>query len=214
MKIISRIKTFIAELKNRKVFHVGSFYLITAWGASLGAAELFPAFGIPDWGVRAIVITAMLGFPIALVLAWAFEITNDGVVLDPGRKDPATAEPSPTGIPAGTTTWLQGAVVLAQWVDNDQQHSREFNNDFVIGRDPNADIQLSDNKVSRNHAKVSYESGMWWISDMASRNGTKLNGKITTGRVSLEDTNKIQLYDGEAPILLSIGKPADKTVLD
>jgi hypothetical protein len=204
----------IAELKRRRVFHVGSLYLITAWGASLGAAELFPAFGIPDWGVRAFVITATLGFPIALVLAWAFEITPSGVVLDPGlpkaEQDNDNDNDNEAG---GATTWLQGDSIVASWTADGKEMLVEFRNDFVIGRDASANIRIANNKVSRLHAKVNYQDSRWWVVDLSSRNGTRLNGETVSEPTLLQDTNEIRLFDGGDPIVVSIKRSADATVL-
>jgi hypothetical protein len=94
-KPVSRFQALLAELKRRNVFKVASVYAVTAWAASMGAAELLPAFGAPDWSVRIFVLFALLGLPIAVVLAWAYEITPQGVVRDatPG----ADPDPSPLG---------------------------------------------------------------------------------------------------------------------
>ena len=65
MRFHVRLIGVYRELRRRKVFRVGSLYLVTAWGASLGAAELFPAFGLPDASVRIFVSVAILGLPVA-----------------------------------------------------------------------------------------------------------------------------------------------------
>ncbi|MFC1575898.1 hypothetical protein ACFL5A_04575 [Gemmatimonadota bacterium] len=70
----SRLSTFFAELKRRKVYHVGAAYAAVAVGVSLAVAELFGTFSAPEWAARAIIVVIALGFPIALVLAWAYEV--------------------------------------------------------------------------------------------------------------------------------------------
>ena len=214
MNAFARFRRFIAELKRRKVFHVGSIYLITAWGASLGASELFPAFGIPEWAVRAFVITAALGFPLALVLAWAFEITPDGVVLDQGTKPKGEQQPEVNWGSSSTTTWAQSEAVRVRWESAGKEHHSEFYRDFVMGRDPEADVRLENNRISRLHAKVSYEKGCWWIIDLSSRNGTVLNGKRITQATPLEDHNEIQLFENAPPVEVRLLKLADETQLD
>ncbi|MEM9620300.1 MAG: FHA domain-containing protein [Pseudomonadota bacterium] len=215
MKSIARIKSFIGELKRRKVFHVGSIYLVTAWGSSLGAAELFPAFGVPDWGVRAFVIAAALGLPIALVLAWAFEITPEGVIVDPGVKPrhDKREEAPPLPVAGSNTTLLQVASVRASWSGPGGQHSQDFNNTFIIGRDADAQVRLADNKVSRAHARVYFDTGSWWIADLSSRNGTIVNGRQITEPTRLQDLNEIQVFDGAPYITLDVLRKADETVL-
>jgi len=74
--------SLIAELKRRKVFKVGGAYLVVAWLAVQAASIGFPAFDAPPWALRVFILAALLGFPVALVLAWAFESTSGGVVLE------------------------------------------------------------------------------------------------------------------------------------
>jgi len=73
------LKHFVQELKRRNVFKVAGVYAVAGWVLIQIAATTFPFFKIPDWGVRLVVILVILGFPIALILAWAFEMTPDGV---------------------------------------------------------------------------------------------------------------------------------------
>ena len=70
---------FIEELKRRKVIRVAVVYAITAWLLVQIAAVLFPMFGVPEWASRFVVILLMIGFPIALILAWALEVMPDGI---------------------------------------------------------------------------------------------------------------------------------------
>jgi TolB-like protein/Flp pilus assembly protein TadD len=67
------------ELKRRNVFRVGIAYLAGAWLLIEVAGTLFPAFGIPDWGVRFMVIVFALGFLPALIVSWAYEMTPEGI---------------------------------------------------------------------------------------------------------------------------------------
>ncbi len=75
---------FIAELKRRKVFKVGAAYLVVAWLAVQAMSIGFPAFDAPPWALRIFILIALLGFPIAVVMAWVFDVTPEGVKLDAG----------------------------------------------------------------------------------------------------------------------------------
>jgi adenylate cyclase len=77
-----KIDNFFAELKRRKVVKVGAAYLIVAWLAVQAASIGFPAFDAPPWALRIFILIALLGFPIAVVMAWVFDITREGVKLD------------------------------------------------------------------------------------------------------------------------------------
>jgi TolB-like protein/Tfp pilus assembly protein PilF len=71
--------SFFSELKRRNVYKVAVAYAVAAWLLIQIATQVFPFFEIPNWAVRLVVIVLMIGFPIALVLSWAFEITPEGI---------------------------------------------------------------------------------------------------------------------------------------
>lgn len=73
------LSQFIGELRRRNVLRTGVAYLVVAWLLIQIAEILLGAFGAPDWLLRAIVIVLAVGFPIAAVLAWVYEITSQGV---------------------------------------------------------------------------------------------------------------------------------------
>jgi TolB-like protein len=71
--------TFFEELKRRKVYRVAVAYVIAAGGIIQLASAVFPAWEFPDWILRVLVVLLLAGFPIGLVLAWAFDITPQGI---------------------------------------------------------------------------------------------------------------------------------------
>ena len=74
--------SLLAELKRRKVFKVGGAYLVVAWLAVQAASIGFPTFDAPIWVLRVFILVLMLGFPIALVFAWVFDLTPEGVKME------------------------------------------------------------------------------------------------------------------------------------
>jgi RNA polymerase sigma factor (sigma-70 family) len=72
-------REFFAELKRRKVYKVGIAYAVVAWLLMQVASQIFPIFEIPNWAVRLVVLLLVIGFPVALILAWAFELTPEGI---------------------------------------------------------------------------------------------------------------------------------------
>jgi TolB-like protein/Flp pilus assembly protein TadD len=70
---------FFEELKRRKVVRVAVTYALVAWLVIQIADAVFPNLLIPDWALRLVIVSVLLGFPIALILAWAFELTPDGI---------------------------------------------------------------------------------------------------------------------------------------
>jgi TolB-like protein/Tfp pilus assembly protein PilF len=80
---------FFAELKRRNVYKVAVAYAIVAWVLIQAASILFPTFEAPSWVMKVFVTAIIFGFPVALILAWAFEITPEGIKraedVDPGK---------------------------------------------------------------------------------------------------------------------------------
>ncbi len=72
-------ENFFAELRRRNVYKVAVAYIVAGWALSQGIAQVFPVFDVPNWAIRALVILIIAGLPVALVLAWTFEITPQGI---------------------------------------------------------------------------------------------------------------------------------------
>jgi TolB-like protein/Tfp pilus assembly protein PilF len=85
--------SFVSELRRRQVFRTAAWYGGFAWFAIEVANTVFPQFGLPGWSVRAVIVAAVLGMPIALALAWSFDMTRAGL----RRED----EPAPTAVATG-----------------------------------------------------------------------------------------------------------------
>jgi serine/threonine-protein kinase len=73
------LHNFFAELKRRNVYKVAVAYAVVAWLLMQIASQIFPFFEIPNWAVRLVVLLLIIGFPIALIIAWAFEATAEGI---------------------------------------------------------------------------------------------------------------------------------------
>src|SRR5437016_10267702 len=72
-------KNFFGELKRRNVYKVAIAYAVVAWLLMQVASQIFPFFEIPNWAVRLVVLLLIIGFPVALIIAWAFELTPEGL---------------------------------------------------------------------------------------------------------------------------------------
>jgi TolB-like protein/Flp pilus assembly protein TadD len=95
-----KTKIFFAELKRRKVYRVAVAYAIVSWLLIQIATQVFPFFEIPMWVVRLVVVLLALGFPVALLLAWAFDLTPEGIRrtddLDESRQQSAAGSSKST----------------------------------------------------------------------------------------------------------------------
>src|ERR1044072_283022 len=79
---------FFEEVKRRKVYRVAAGYVVVAGGLIQLASAVFPAWELPSWSLRLVIILLLIGVPIALILAWALEVTPEGI---------RTTQPAPTG---------------------------------------------------------------------------------------------------------------------
>lgn len=102
-----RLRAFLAELQRRRVFRVAVVYAIIAFGILQVADIAFPALKLPEWSITLVVALTLLGFPVAMVLAWAFDITPRGVV----RTEPLAGTRAYAG-PGRTLAVTAVAVVL------------------------------------------------------------------------------------------------------
>src|SRR6266478_7363010 len=74
---------FFEEVKRRKVYRVAAAYVIAGGGIIQLASAAFPAWELPNWTLRLVIVTLLIGFPIALILAWAFDVTAQGIKTTP-----------------------------------------------------------------------------------------------------------------------------------
>src|SRR5437764_15329434 len=70
---------FFEELKRRKVYRVAIAYIVASWALAQGVAQVLPVFDIPNSRIRIVILLLLICFPIALVLAWIFDITPSGI---------------------------------------------------------------------------------------------------------------------------------------
>jgi TolB-like protein/Tfp pilus assembly protein PilF len=86
------MQNFFSELKRRKVYRVAVAYAVVAWLVIQIATQTFPFLEIPNWIVRFIIVLVVLGFPVALLLSWAFDITPQGIKRTEDIPSTATAK--------------------------------------------------------------------------------------------------------------------------
>jgi pentatricopeptide repeat protein len=106
---------FFAELKRRNVYKVAVAYLVVAWLIAQAASLLLATFEAPPWAMKTLVVAVALGFPIALILSWAFEITPEGIKLE-SEIDPAKSITRKTGRKIVAFTAVVAAIAAALFV--------------------------------------------------------------------------------------------------
>ncbi|MEY2528447.1 MAG: hypothetical protein QOJ05_537 [Verrucomicrobiota bacterium] len=88
-------KKFFAELQRRNVYRVAVAYGVVAWLLIQIATQVFPFFDIPSWAIRLVIVVLVLGFPVALIIAWIYELTPEGLQRTddvPPAKSPAPSK--------------------------------------------------------------------------------------------------------------------------
>jgi TolB-like protein/Flp pilus assembly protein TadD len=100
------LPNFFAELKRRNVYKVAIAYAVVAWLLMQIATQVFPFLEIPNWAIRLVIMLLALGFPIALIIAWAFELTPEGLK----RTVAADREPAK---PSRNKGWIYVVIVAA-----------------------------------------------------------------------------------------------------
>ena len=100
---------FFAELKRRNVYKVAVAYAVVGWVIAQIATQIFPFLEIPNWVVRLVIVLIAIGFPIALVIAWAFEATPEGIK----RTEVADAMPGSAATGRKKHAWIYVVVIAA-----------------------------------------------------------------------------------------------------
>jgi TolB-like protein len=102
-------RNLFSELKRRNVYKVAVAYAIVGWLLVQVATQVFPFLEIPNWVVRLVIALVVIGFPIALVIAWAFEATSEGIK----RTEVADAMPVSAATGRKKHAWIYVVVIAA-----------------------------------------------------------------------------------------------------
>ncbi len=89
------VMSFFDELKRRNVFRVGVAYVIIAWLIAQVTELALDSFAAPDWVMKTILFLLVIGFPLALILAWAYELTPEGIQLEKDVDRSESIQPVP-----------------------------------------------------------------------------------------------------------------------
>ena len=148
----TRLGRWLGELRRRRVVRVAVAYLIAAWLLIQVAAETFEPLGLPDWALKLVIVVAVLGIPVALMLAWAFDVTSHGIErASPASAPPAvhpTSEPAavlPPTVPGGRA---HGSVAVLPFVDMSAERDQDFFCDGVAEEIGNALCYVQGLKVA------------------------------------------------------------------
>src|SRR5712675_833707 len=103
------LSNFFKELRRRNVYKVAAAYTIVGWLLIQIATQVFPFLEIPNWTVRLVIVLVAIGLPIALLIAWAFEATPEGIK----RTEVADAMPVSAATRRKKHAWIYVVVIAA-----------------------------------------------------------------------------------------------------
>jgi TolB-like protein/Tfp pilus assembly protein PilF len=177
--------SLLTELKRRKVFRVAGAYLVVGWLLIQVAATVLPQFDVPAWAPRMVTLLVALGFPIALVMAWALDVTPEGVRVDTNSKGskPLIAvavalvvlalgwyfrghvehpKTTPAAVAAAPTTPVanvapQKSIAVLAFTDLSPEHNQEYFSDGMAEEILNALAQVKDMKVAGRTSSFFYK---------------------------------------------------------
>jgi len=185
------------EARRRRVFQTTGVYIVAVWGLSQGAVQVAPALDLSPSIVRWILMGGIVLLPVVVLLAWKFDVSREGIVLDPGDQptlgvsdfDTLATMPTAMGGDGGA-----GAIVV-RWADVNGPGAALFREEFFIGRGAECRVRFYDPLVSRRHARVYPDAGIWMIEDLGSRNGTLLDDKRVAAPAALSFASVLRVNE-------------------
>ena len=171
--------TFLGELRRRRVMRVAVGYGVVAWLVVQVADAIFAPLGLPGWALTLVVVLAILGFPVSLVLAWAFEVTPGGVrrevAAGKSTPQPPVAAPSVAADPVASAT--EGAitavpaasVAVLPFVDMSESQDQGYFCDGIAEEILNSLSHVRGLSVAARTASFQFKGHAGSIADIANR---------------------------------------------
>jgi len=209
-------KKFFTELKRRKVYRVAVAYAVLAWLLIQIATQTLPFFEIPTWTVRLIIVALVLGFPVALLLSWAFDLTPSGIKrTDDGEEAKAPAPRTTARLPAPPPPEKSIAVLPFENLSDDQQNAYfadGIQDDILSSLAKVADLKvISRTSVrqyrsgTRNLREIGEALGVAYVMEGTVRreaNRVRINAQLIDARTDLHVWN--DTYDREIDDLFAL----------
>ena len=195
----AKLAAFLAELKRRRVFRVAIVYAGVTFVIIQIIDGAFPAMHIPDWVGSLVVTLLLLGFPIAVGLAWAFDITEKGVVRTPTKEGPPTPAPTTAAGPAPQTPPAIGksspeaspapSIAVLPFMDLSPEKDQDYFCDGMAEELIDALTKIKDLRVSARTSAFAFKGQQQDIREI----GNKLNvATVLEGSVRKSD-NRLRI---------------------
>lgn len=206
---MGRIRTFGKELLRRKVVRLLGAYLAIFWALALGLASLAPVLGIPRWAVLAFIVVGIAAIPVLAFFSWKYDIVPPQLVRD--VKDVEAKNPGLSWARLRHDTSDAGYVLLS-WSEEGAAMEKRFFQPVAIGREANNDIELPDERVSRHHAVLWAEEGIWRVRDLDSANGTFIGHARVTGTAELPQACDLRFHRNGPTVAVRVAKSVETRI--
>lgn len=207
----NKLSELIAEAKRRRVFRTAGVYLVAVWGISSGGVDLASVLGVPEEYLRKAIFASIAFLPGVVLLAWMFDIGRGGIVRDPQDVEAeARADSEIAAMPTIVGGDDGAGAVVVRWQDAQGENAALYVDEFFLGRGTDCRVRFYDPLVSRRHARVFHEAGVWYIEDLGSRNGTRVDDQ-KVDRAELGDSNRVRLNDAGPDVRLEKVRSGEDT---
>lgn len=181
---MSKLTNLLGEMRRRRVFRMTAIYLVAAWAAVQVAAEAFPALNIPEAAIRYVWIVGLVGFPIAVVFSWKYDITTEGIVRTRAADEDAAADHSLKKVDYAVLAVL--AVVVMATLYNAGQRLVQVQTETALAPttrviNPNSIAVLPLENLSPNPDDAYFAAG---VHDALITNLSKISALMVTSRQS------------------------------
>jgi serine/threonine-protein kinase len=213
-------KQLFAELKRRHVIRLAIVYLIVGWIVIQVADTVFPALEIPDWGLRLVIVMAILGFPIAIVIAWGYDLTRAGVVRTPA--DSSAPSPVSAELEAGDKS-----IAVLPFVNMSDDKENEYFSDGITEEIINALTKVEDLQVVARSSAFAFKSKDIDIREVGNKLGvaTVLEGSVRKAGNRVRITSQLirvtngyhlwsETYDRELADVFAIQDEIARAIVD
>jgi hypothetical protein len=206
---MASVRLLAKNFFRRKVVRLVGAYIAVFWLFAVGLASLLPALGAPPWVIRSFVIVGVAAIPVLVFFSWKYRIVPPRLVDDTGQ---GAHHPALGWARVRHDTKDAGYVLLSWRTGAGAPTEKRFFQPVAIGRDPINDVEIADQRVSRYHAMLWAEGGMWHVRDLDSANGTFIGWSRVTGTAPLPASCDLRFHPNGPVVTVTIARSAETLV--
>ncbi|MEX0893205.1 MAG: tetratricopeptide repeat protein [Gemmatimonadota bacterium] len=196
------LSAFIGELRRRHVVRLALAYVVVAWIVIEAASTILPALQVPDWGTSLVVVLVLLGFPVALVVAWGYDVTRQGV-RKTGAAAPAVVSPAPPSAPPSAREAREAggmrekSIAVLPFVNMSDDRENEYFSDGMTEEILNALVRVKELFVASRTSSFAFKDSRQDVREIAEKLSvaTVLEGSVRKAGNRLRIT--AQLIDAD-----------------